>query len=135
MDHLEIISPSLIRFLVHCLHGADSAVRMANRIGSAVQKSSEGPLEYCHSEGDLSLLRRDRALQALLGLNRFHTDDPIRNLFVDSTWAKSNASTNHWLNGRYSVCGSEAMWTWIRPSSNVMASRKARSAIIRRWPC
>ena len=48
----------------------------------------------------VSLLRSDRALDALLGLTRFPTDDTIRNLFRRFG---ASACLNRWRNGRCSV--------------------------------
>ena len=39
-----------------------------------------------------SWLRGDRALHELLGMDRFPSDDTIRNLFYDSAWERCNDS-------------------------------------------
>src|SRR2546421_9267342 len=54
-----------------------------------------GARRFAHA----SLLRGDRALHPLLGMDRFRLTIPSAVCFSPSAWAKSNASTNRWPNG------------------------------------
>src|SRR5713226_8053813 len=104
-----------------------------------------GARRFAHA----SLLRGDRALHALLGMDRFPPTIPSAICFASSAWARCSACLNRWPSGRCNACHSAQRatpWIWIRQSLNVMASRRVRSmdttrantvvpAIILCWPC
>ena len=93
--------------------------------------------------------RGDRALQALLGMERFPTDDTIRNLFkrfrqklvyefFEPLW--------FWPLARMPQGGRATVWTWTRRGSSATGSRRERAEatirgstdgrrIIRCWRC
>src|SRR5262245_43644900 len=80
-----------------------------------------GARRFAHA----SLLRGERALHALLGLDPFPPDDTIRICCAHSAWASSSVSTNPW-NGRCSVCRGASRatpWNWIRRCLSVTAAQ------------
>src|ERR1700683_1903531 len=72
MPYRRPYSPSSSRWVPHTLTIDPTSTFTAFRISVLV-----GTRRFAHA----SLLRGDRALHALLGLQRFPTDDTIRNLF------------------------------------------------------
>jgi len=64
--------------------------------------------------GHANWLRGDRALPALLGVDRFPTDDTIRNLFRRFMMVTRSACSNRLRNGRWNACRSAVRATrWI----------------------
>lgn len=96
-----------------------------------------------------SLLRGDRALHALLGLERFPTDGTIRNLFREFGMGQIQRMFEplaEWQLQCLPPRRRATPWTWIRRSSSVTENRRARSkgttpastdgpATIPCWPC
>src|SRR5215831_794152 len=73
-------------------------------------------------------LQHDRALHALLGLERFPVDDTIRNLFRRLAWARCIGCSIPWPSGRWSACHGAARatpWTWITPCSSATGTGRS----------
>ena len=103
--------------------GVSVLIEFLQKIGFGKQVS-----EPCGTHA--SLLRADRALHALLGMERSPTDDTMRNLFKRFTqgmvvrfyeplWAWVAAATRGWRSEREAT-----VWTWTRQYLNATGSRK-----------
>src|ERR1700720_2728519 len=82
-----------------------------------------GARRFAHA----SWLRGDRALHALLSMDRFPTDDTIRNLFRAFGMGEVQRfyePMGEWLMQRLPQREAATPWTWIRRFSSGTASRK-----------
>ena len=84
-----------------------------------------GAKRFAHA----ALLRDDRALHALLGMQRFPVDDTIRNLFREFGMGhvqRLYEPLGEWQMERLPQRPDGYTWIWIRPCSSVTASKRDR---------
>ena len=84
-----------------------------------------GAKRFAHADR----LRGDQALHALLGMERFPTDDTIRNLFRKFRHGRGPAvlrTAGGVADGALAAAAEGYTLDWIPPCSSAMASRKAR---------
>ena len=85
-----------------------------------------GARRFAHT----AVLRADKALHALLGIERFPSDDTIRNLFKGFRQSLGCSSTSRCGRGNWPGCRNVravTVWTWTRRCSSATGNRRERS--------